>query len=93
MAPFADTGKSVPMVLLVSPHPSAIARVYVVRSNEFDLKSIQDYLDSMGMPSENGQHRIVILSDRDRPDKTAYVIIFTGDSLDPFRDRSEAISA
>ena len=80
-------GKSVPMLELcaINRERPAFARVYVVRSDEFDLRN---FPAAAATTSVYG-FRVEIIRDQHSPSKLAYVvIIYNADSLEPFRDQT-----
>jgi hypothetical protein len=72
-------GKQVPMLYYRSER-NVFAKVFILKEADFDLGSLpQTYSGS----SVYG-NQMTILRDKLQPDKIAYVVLFTGDSLDPF---------
>jgi hypothetical protein len=63
-----------------------IATVYVIREGEFDLKALPE---SFGGSLAKGM-QAKIFRDRDQPDKLAYVVVFSGNNLDPFLTKYSA---
>jgi Protein of unknown function (DUF3379) len=73
-------GKQVPMLYYRNAERNVFAKVYVLRGDDFDLTGLpKTYSGS------SGYGHVEILPDPAQPTKLAYVIVFTGDSLDPFK--------
>ncbi len=73
-------GKQVPVLYYRSFERNLFAQVYILRDTDFDLSTLPE---SYSGSSAFG-HQIVISRDAEQPTKLAYVIVFTGDSLEPF---------
>jgi len=77
-------GKQVPTLEYQGFDPATstavFARVYVIREGEFDLKSLPETFS--GSLANGLQARV--FRDREQPDKLAYVVVYSGTSLDPF---------
>lgn len=72
-------GKQVPM-LYYRGERNVFAKVYILKEADFDFGSLpQTYSGS----SVYG-NQVTILRDTEQPNKFAYIVLFTGDSLDPF---------
>jgi hypothetical protein len=72
--------KTVPTLELYNAQRNVIARVYVVREPDFDLKNLPDTNSSL-----SGPWRVEILRDQNFPARLAYVVVYTGDNLEPFK--------
>jgi hypothetical protein len=72
--------KTVPTLQLYNGQRNVIARVYVVREPDFDLKNLPDTNSSL-----SGPWRVEILRDQNLPARLAYVVVYTGDNLEPFK--------
>jgi hypothetical protein len=72
--------KTVPTLQLYNGQRNVIARVYVVREPDFDLKNLPDTNSSL-----SGPWRVEILRDQNLPAQLAYVVVYTGDNLEPFK--------
>ena len=71
--------QSVPMLRLKNPQKQVIARIYVLRSEDFNLKN----LNPESLISEYGV-QVALVADALQPDRLAYLVVYTGDSLEPF---------
>ncbi len=69
----------------ISGQRTDFATVYIVREADFDLSNLPE--NHSGGSSAYG-HQVTVF--RDPPNKLAYVIVFTSDSLDPFLTHSPA---
>jgi hypothetical protein len=72
--------KTVPTLQLYNAQRNVIARVYVVREPDFDLKNLPDTNSSL-----SGAWRLEVLRDQNLPERLAYVVVYTGDNLEPFK--------
>ena len=84
-------GKTVPMLLFVRFEQGGAvhwARMYVVRSGQFDLKHLPD---ESGVAS-SGNLQVQILRDLDRPHRVAYVVVYNSDSLRPFLPENSPVA-
>jgi len=78
-------GKQVPMLYYRSFEPNVFAKVYILREADyFDLSNLPETYSG----SSASGHQVMVL--RDQLNKQAYVILFTGDSLEPFLIHSQA---
>ncbi|HEY8506584.1 MAG TPA: hypothetical protein VIL46_18520 [Gemmataceae bacterium] len=78
-------GRPVPMLLFINYREGVFARVYVVRSREFDLEA--------GAGEAHGSFGSVeVIADREEPHRIAYVAVYTGPTLEPFLVRSTTFS-
>lgn len=73
-------GKQVPMLYYRSFERNVFAQVYILRDTDFDLTTLPE---TFGGSSVYG-HQVKILRDVEQPNKLAYVILFNGDTLEPF---------
>lgn len=73
-------GRTVPMLLFVNHEQGVMARVYLVPSTKFNLD-----MDRITTEAQQSFCSVRVLADKQRPDELAYVVVFTGHSLDPFR--------
>jgi len=69
--------KQVPMVLLHNREGNVFAHVFILRDDDFDLSSIQEYDD----PATSYKKKVKVIKGA----KVAYIILYDGDSLDPFK--------
>jgi hypothetical protein len=79
-------GKSVPMLLFTSG--AAQVRVYIVSYHNFDLKDALATAPSLGSGCKVEFWPPPAPADRTNP-RFAYVVVYTGDSLQPFRPPSQ----
>lgn len=68
-------GKAVPMLLFIGNH-NTFAKVYLIRSYEFTVQPLQNEL-------RRSDFGLLILQDKEQP-SLRYVVIYRGDSLEPF---------
>ncbi len=73
--------RTVPMLLFVSDQ-GEVARVYIVRTGQFQLED-QD----LDQEAHKSFASVRILTDRTEPHRIAYVVVFTGQTLEPFLRR------
>ncbi|MSR52442.1 MAG: hypothetical protein EXS09_04030 [Gemmataceae bacterium] len=79
------SGKKVPVLNLVNNAKNARAKVYIVRTTDFDWKKLPQ--DGSSVASVYG-FQVVVMRDTKRLD-VAYIVVFTGASLEMFlEDRS-----
>jgi hypothetical protein len=72
-------GRMVPMLRFRHPEKGVYARVYVLRSEDFDLKRLPDE-----PPAGEYLFQMAVLRDLHRPNRLAYIVVYNGDSLEPF---------
>ena len=77
-------GKQVPMLYYRNAERNVFAQVYILRVDDFDLSSLP-----RSFSGSSGYGHVEIMLDAAQPTKLAYVIVFTGDSLDPFKLSSQ----
>jgi len=73
-------GKQVPMLYYRSFERNLYAQVFIIREADFDLSALPQNEGGSGLG-----HQIKIVRDADPKAKHIYVILFNGDSLDPFK--------
>jgi hypothetical protein len=73
-------GKQVPMLYYRNAERNVEAMVYVLRADDFDLSALPRTFSG-----SSGYGHVEVMLDPVEPTKLAYVIRFTGDSLDPFK--------
>jgi len=71
--------QSVPMLRLRHTQKQVFARIYVLKSEHFDLKNLKPE----SLITEYGV-QIALVADALQPDKVAYLVVYTGDSLEAF---------
>lgn len=76
--------KQVPMLYYRAGN--AFAQVYVFRDTDFDLSSVPETWSG----SSGAGHQVKVLRDPHQPGKQVYVVLFTGDSLEPFLNRFQS---
>jgi hypothetical protein len=76
-------GKQVPMLCYRNVERNVEARVYILRGDDFDLSVLPRTSND-----SSGYGHVEVMLDPAQPTKLAYVIRFTGDSLDPFKSQS-----
>ena len=74
-------GKQVPMLYYRSFERNVFAQVYILRDEDFDLSNLPETFSGSSVFG----HQVKVFRDAERPTKLAYVILFTGDSLEPFK--------
>jgi hypothetical protein len=75
--------KEVPSLLLFHPGKQASAQVFVLRSSQFDWRELPQLFSGLGV-------QIEIIPDQNRPQRIAYLVFYTTDSLQPFRETAAA---
>lgn len=83
-------GKSAPMLYFVA-QGGVWAKVYILDSKDFDFRHIQDSSIGDDSTSRFGEVNIRFFRDTKQGDRIAYLIIYKGDSLAPFLERSTSI--
>lgn len=78
-------GKQVP-TLYYRTH-SAYAKVFIFRDTDFDLSSLPETWSGSSVFG----HQVKVFRDAQHPTKQVYVVLFTGDSLEPFLNRFQPI--
>ncbi len=73
-------GKQVPILCYRNVERNVVASVYILRGDDFDLSALPRTFSG-----SSGYGHTEILLDPAQPTKLAYVIRFTGDSLDAFK--------
>jgi hypothetical protein len=85
---FADLqGKKVPMLYYRSLDRNVFAKVFILKETDFDFSNLAQTTDPGGgsqIISPRFGLRVEVLRDREQPNKIAYVILYNGDSLEPF---------
>jgi hypothetical protein len=76
-------GREVPMIVFRNQTKNATAKVFVVRDTQFNWKNLPQ--DGSLVPSIYG-HQVAIIPHATRRD-IAYIVVFSGDSLDLFLDK------
>ena len=81
-------GKQVPVLYFLNMPKNARAKVYVVRTMDFDWKN----LPQEGSSQVGGQfgHQVVLVRDRERSD-VGYVVVFTGAGLELFLEERSPV--
>jgi len=75
-------GKQVPMIFYQNADRRVVAQVFVIRAVDFDVSNLpQTRSGSSGLFGRN----IRVIADKAHPADVAYVVLFTGDSLDNFK--------
>ncbi|VTS08328.1 anti-sigma factor family protein [Tuwongella immobilis] len=74
-------GNTVPMLILTNHREHAVARVYIVHSRQFDLPAVR-------AEAQQSNCAVTVLADRDEPNRVAYVVVYTGATLDPFLSKT-----
>jgi len=74
-------GKQVPVLYYRNAERNVEAKVYILRADDFNLSALPR--NDGGSSGLNGH--VEIMLDPAQPTKLAYVVVFTGDSLEPFK--------
>jgi anti-sigma factor RsiW len=77
-------GRQVPTLCYRSER-NDFAQVYIIREADFDLSNLPESYNGGSSPYG---HQLMVF--RDKQNKQAYVVLFKGDSLDPFLIHSQA---
>jgi hypothetical protein len=77
-------GKQVPMLVYRNIERNVTAQVFILRDADFDLSSLPQ--TSGGTMGYYGR-KVEIVQDAEQPGKIAYLILYDGDSLEPFQIR------
>lgn len=74
-------GKKVPVLYYRSFERNVFAQVFILRDGDFDLSALPETFSGSSVYG----HQVTVVRDREQPTKVAYVVLFTGDTLEPFR--------